>query len=504
MTTFTDYGNHDAVGLGELVRSGEVTPAELLEEAISRADKVNSSVNAIICDLYDQAREDAANVGREGPFAGVPFLLKDLLQAYAGVPLTSGSNALRDFCPAQDSEVVARLRQAGLVVFGKTNVPEFGLVAVTEPRAFGPTRNPWDLSRSAGGSSGGSAAAVAAGIVPMAGANDGGGSIRIPSAWCGLVGLKPSRGRVFGGPDFGEVWSGAVVEGVVSRSVRDSAAALDVITGPAAGDPYIAAVPDRPFADEVNTPPGQLRIAWSTRSPIGMPVHDECRRAVEGTVALLEKLGHVCIEVEPEIDGMAVARSYLTLYYGEVAADLREIARTFGSAARSQVEPITRTVALIGETIRAADVVESRRRWNEFGRAMGYFHREYDLYLTPTTAAPPPVIGSLAPSRVEEIGLRLVNAARAGRPLHAAGLPEKLALENLAPVPFTQLANLTGQPAISLPLHWGEDGLPYGLQFMAPIGGEASLLRLAGQLEQASPWAHRKAPFARPDTPPAR
>jgi amidase len=489
---FPDYDRYDAIGLADLVRSRDVTATELLEEAIARAEALNPSLNAIIHPMYEEGRRDAA-LPAAGPFGGVPFLLKDILHAYAGVPLTAGSAALRKYLPDRDSEVVARFRRAGLVVFGKTNVPEFGLVATTEPKAFGPTHNPWDVTRSTGGSSGGSAAAVAAGIVPMASATDGGGSIRIPAAWCGLFGLKPSRGRIFGGPEFGEIWEGAVVDNVVSRSVRDSAAALDVLTGPAPGDPYLVAMPERPFSEEVGIPPGRLRIAYSTRSPIGGPVDEECRRAVESTLPLLEELGHDLVEVEPAIDGMAVARAYLTLYFGHVAADLRLIAHSFGpDAVKTGIEPTTRVVGLIGETISGADFVESKRGWNRFAREMGAFHQSHDLYLTPTTAAPPVELGALDPSPLEEFGLRIVNSLRAGGALRASGLPERLALENLSPVPFTQLANLTGQPAMSVPLHWPADGLPYGVHFTAALGGEARLIRLAAQLEEARPWWDRR------------
>src|SRR5690606_27028099 len=277
---FPDYHRYDATGLAELVRKGEVEAAELLEEAIARTEAVNPRLNAVVTRMYEEGRRVAA-AGGEGPFAGVPFLLKDLLQHHAGVPMTCGSAALTEYVPERDIEVVSRFKRAGLVIFGKTNVPEFGLVATTEPAVHGPTLNPWDVRRSPGGSSGGSAAAVAAGLVPMAGANDGGGSIRIPAAWCGLFGLKPSRGRVPVGPYYAEIWGGAVCDHVLTRTVRDSAAMLDAIRGPAVGDPYRIEGPMRPYTEEATLPPGRLRIAFSTRSPLGATVDPECRRAVE-------------------------------------------------------------------------------------------------------------------------------------------------------------------------------------------------------------------------------
>lgn len=506
MSGFAEYDQYDALGLAELVRSRQVTPLELLEEAVRRAETLNPQINAIITRMYDAGRAQAAGAPGDGVFAGVPFLLKDLLQAYAGYPLAGGSAAMRAYIPDRDSEIVRQFREAGLVIFGKTNVPEMGLVAVTEPKAFGPCRNPWDISRSPGGSSGGSAAAVAAGIVPMAAANDGGGSIRIPAAWCGLFGLKPSRGRVSVGPYYGEVWEGAVIDHVVTRTVRDSAAALDATIAAAPGDPIRYARPERSFLAEVEKPVDTpLTIAFSTQSPLGTAVDPECVRAVEQTAELLSSLGHRVEEATPPIDGMAVVRSYLTLFFAHVAADLRWIRRDFGAAAvRSGLEETTRLVGLLGETIPAAEYVEAKRQWNQFGRTMGEFlsagsgrsGRGFDLLMTPTTASPAVPVGSLEPSALEKVGLRIANRLRAGRPLRWSGIPEKLALEQLAPVPFTQLANLTGQPAMSVPLHWGSDGMPRGVQFMAPVGEEAILYRLASRLEQARPWWHRRSPLA--------
>lgn len=491
MTAFPDYDRFDALGLAEQVRLGAVTAEQLLEEAIQRLDRVDPILNSVITRLDDRAHERLGDQ-LNGPFAGVPFLLKDLLHTYRGVPTTCGSESLRDVVSPHDSTFVARCQAAGLVVFGKTNVPEFGLVAFTEPDAFGATLNPWDPTRNPGGSSGGSAAAVAAGVVPIASANDGGGSIRIPAAWCGLFGLKPSRGRVSAGPDYAQPWDGAVADLAVSRSVRDSAALLDAVAGPAPGDPYFLPPPRRPWLQEAETDPEPLRIALSTRSPLGTSVDPECVQAARRTADLLADLGHQVEEADAPVDGMAVMRAYLTLYYGSVAADLRRITADTGRDARKHVEPITRLAGEVGERISSAQFVESRRTWNDFGRAMGAFHQRYDLYLTPTTGALPPRVGALKVSAVEKLGVRLINRIGAAGLVMRTGTLEKIALEQLTPVPFTQLANLTGQPAMSVPLHWTGDGLPCGSHFMAPLAREDLLFRLAGQLERVQPWWDRR------------
>jgi amidase len=495
MPIISEYDRFDALGLAALVARGEVSPAELLEEAIRRTEALNPHLNAVILRLDDHARRLATGPLPDGPFRGVPFLLKDIMQAYAGVPLTSGSRALAGFVPPGDAEVVRRFRRSGLITFGRTNVPEFGLVAFTEPEAYGPARNPWDLARTPGGSSGGAAAAVAAGIVPIAGANDGGGSIRIPAACCGLFGLKPTRGRVPVGPFFGEVWDGAAVDHVLTRSVRDSAAMLDAIAGPDVGAPYSIAPPGRAFAEEARRAPGRLRIAFTTRSPLPGTVHPECVAAVERTAALLERLGHDVEHAEPAIDGIAVGRAYLTLYFGQVAADMRWLVRTRGRAALRLLEPSTRAVGEIGNRLSSGEYVAQRRMWNVFARAAGAFHQRWDLYLTPTLAEPPVRIGELLPTRGERVALRAAAALRLGRPLLASGLIDRLVRENLSRTPFTQLANLTGQPAMSVPLHWSADGLPVGVQFTAASGDEATLLRLAGQLEAELPWFDRRPPI---------
>jgi amidase len=492
MLSFSEYARYDALGLANLVHRGEVSAAELLETAIARAEAVNPRLNAIIRSMYEEARRRVSAPLPEGPFTGVPFLLKDLLHAYAGVPMSSGSAALADFVPPGDAEVVVRYLAAGLVPFGKTNVPEFGLVAFTEPESFGPARNPWDLSRTPGGSSGGAAAAVAAGIVPLASANDGGGSIRIPASCCGLFGLKPTRGRVPVGPFFGEVWDGAVADLGISRTVRDSAALLDAVAGPEAGAPYRIPAPERPYREEVGRDPGRLRVAFSVENPMGGVVDRECVRAVEETARLLQRLGHEVVEAAPAVDGRAVGRAYLTLYFGQVAADLAWLVELRGPEALRKVEEPTRAIGLIGRALSSGEYVAQKRIWNTFAHQMAEFHRSYDVYLTPTLAAPPAKVGELKPSPAEHLAMKLIGALRLGRLLVATGIIDRLAEENLVHTPFTQLANLTGQPAMSVPLHWSAEGLPIGSHFTAAWGEEATLLRLAAQLEATEPWAQRR------------
>jgi amidase len=496
MDEFKEYDQYDGLGLAGLVQKNEVSARELCEEAIRRIERVNPRLNAVVTPMFEQGRKTAAGKLPAGHFSGVPFLLKDLMAAYAGVPLTFGSRACRNYIPESDSDLVRRFKQAGVVILGKTNTPEFGLVAYTEPELFGPTRNPWNAEHTPGGSSGGTAAAVAAGMVPMASGGDGGGSIRIPSSCCGLFGLKPSRGRTPTGPDYGELWQGAAIEHVITRSVRDSAAMLDATCAPDLGAPYIIAPPSEPYLEEMKRDPGSLKIAFSVRSPLGTAVHPEIVEATRQTASNLEKLGHRLEEEEPEVDGLTLARSYLSMYYGEVAADIGELERVLGrKAGPADVETTTWTLGLLGRATTAVEFVKARREWDKAARAMARFHRRFDLYLTPTIAQPPVKIGELKTSAGEEAALRIVNALRLGRLLKITGITEKIAMQNLSRTPFTQLANFTGQPAMSVPLHWTSDGLPCGMHFIAPFGDEAVLFRLAAQLEKERPWFDRRPPI---------
>jgi len=493
MAGVKEYDCYDALGLAELVRKNEVSPQELCEEAISRIDRINPKVNAVIYRMYDIAHKSLKGQLPQGPFSGVPFLLKDLLTSYAGVPLSMGCKAYRNYIPSRDSELMKRYKATGVTILGKTNTPEFGLMAVTEPELHGPTRNPWNLDHTPGGSSGGSAAAVASGMVPFASGGDGGGSLRIPASCCALFGLKPSRGRNPTGPEYGEIWQGASVEHVITRTVRDSAAMLDAVRGADPGAPYIIPDPERPYLEEVGREPGILRIAFTRRSPLGTEVHPECRKAVEDAANLLTSLGHRVEEAEPDIDGITLAKSYFMMYYGEIAADVDEMKKVLGRKAKyTDVEETTWLLNLLGNLYSAGDFVLAMRQWNTFARQMGVFHEKFDLYLTPTLASPPVKIGELKPKPVEERALKVVNALNLGRLVKVSGMAEKIALESLSKTPFTQLANLTGQPAMSVPLHWTADGLPCGAQFIARFGDEATLFRLAAQLEKARPWFDRR------------
>ena len=490
---FDEYIAYDATGLAELVRRREVSPNELLDMALLRLDATQQTLNAVTIGMQRQGRKHAADPGN-GPFAGVPFLIKDIGQDYAEVPTTMGSRALRDFKPAQHAEVVRRFIAAGLVIFGKTSTPELALKGITESRRWGITRNPWNLDRTPGGSSGGAAAVVAAGIVPMAGASDGGGSIRIPAACCGLFGLRPSRGRVPSGPETGEVWDGASSNHVITRSVRDSALMLDALHGADSGAPFVIAAPTQPYAEAIRRAPRRLRIAYTTRSPINQPVHAEIAAATEQTAQLLASLGHEVVPAEPPIDGMALARAYLAMYFGQTAATVREIRQRTG-ARYSEFELETRVLAALGRSLSAGEYVHKRRQWNVFARALGEFFSRYDLYLTPTMAQPPQPVGHDPLPPWQRVVLGPLLSLGLGGLLTHGDLVEQMAIESLKHVPFTQLSNLTGTPSMSVPLHWDSQGLPIGSQFIAPFGREDRLFQLAAQLEQAQPWVGRRPPI---------
>jgi amidase len=492
MSIFPEYEKYDGLGLAELVRRHEISAPELGAAAIERIEARNPGLNAVITPMFDLGLRAARGPLPDGPFAGVPFLLKDLLAAYAGVRFAAGCRAYRDYVPDYDSEMVARYKKAGLVILGKTNTPEFGLMGVTEPELFGPTRNPWNPEHTPGGSSGGSAAAVAAGMVPMAGGGDGGGSIRIPSSCCGLFGLKPTRFRTPTGPRLGRLWQGAAVEHVLTRSVRDSAAMLDALAGADLGAPFVIPPPSRPYLEEVGREPGSLRIAFSTASPLGTPVDEECRQATLDAARLLAELGHKVEEASPPLDGSALGRSFFVLYFGEVLADIRASERDTGKKPRpADFELTTWFFGELGKCYSAGDFVEAIRLWDQAARTMGAFHLKYDLLLTPTLAAPPARVGELKLPTTTAAAIRAASVLRLRRLVKATGVVEKIATEILSRMPFTQLANFTGSPAMSVPLFQHASGLPLGVQFIAPFGDEATLFRLAAQLEKARPWFER-------------
>jgi amidase len=446
--------------------------------------------------MYDEARRRAQESLPDGPFQGVPILLKDLIADYAGVPITSGSRFYGDYRPARHSSLVERLLGAGLIVVGKANTPELGIMPVTEPARFGPTRNPWDLSRTPGGSSGGSAAAVAARIVPMASGGDGGGSIRIPAACCGVFGLKPTRGRNPTGPE-GELWEGFAQEHVITRSVRDSAALLDATAGPDAGAPYSAPAPERPFALELDEPPSRLRIAFSTEPPLADAVHDDCKRALEDAVDLLRELGHELVEARPELDGAAFRRNMLLMIAGQVAGDVRAAEAKLGQRAGVDgFESTTWLTRVLGETYSAGEYVHAVRNLYGAGRQFSAFLERYDAWLTPTLGAPPLAVGALEIRGVEAVLERLIGRLRLGKLVIASGQIEQTARRTFDFIPFTPLANAAGVPSMSAPLYWNEQGLPIGVMLTAAYGDEKTLFRLAAQLERARPWADRRPPWS--------
>jgi amidase len=465
----------DATALADLVRRKEVTPVELLDAAIARIESLNPRINAVVTPMYELARAAADDPLPEGPFAGVPFLLKDLAAAYKGAPLSSGTRLLRDFKPDADSVLVTRYKRAGLVILGKTNTPEFGLLPTTEPLLFGPTRNPWDPTRSAGGSSGGSAAAVAAGLVPMAHANDGGGSIRIPASCCGVFGLKPTRARNPLGPNLGDVFSGLVVEHAVTRSVRDSAALLDATAGYDPGDPYCAPAPSRPFAREVGAETGKLRIALTTASFTGAPVHPECVSAARDAAELCLTLGHEVEQAAPHLNPDLLLQSFTTLWTAGHAWTLETLAVATGrKPAPEFFEPATWALAQEGAKIPAAQYLLAVQTLQAISRRVARFMENFDVILTPTLSEPPLPLGSFDATAEDPMaGFKRANQF----------------------VPFTPLANATGQPAMSVPLFWNAEGLPIGVHFMGRFGDEATLFRLAAQLESARPWTHRRPPL---------
>jgi Asp-tRNA(Asn)/Glu-tRNA(Gln) amidotransferase A subunit family amidase len=486
---FDEYRAHDATGLAQLVADGQVTAAELLSVARARAAEVNPRINAIVSDVPAAPSESL-----DGPFAGVPFLIKDLAQDYAGLPSSRGSRALMSTPAAEHSTIVARWIDAGLVIFGKTNTPEFGAKGITEPAAWGPARNPWNLERTPGGSSGGSAAAVAAGIVPCAGANDGGGSIRIPAACCGLVGLKAGRGLTPLGPETGESLHGAAVQGVVSRSVRDTAAMLDVISGGEPWGPFVPGLPPSSFASCVGADPGRLRIGVRVPTAITPQPHPEAFAAVEATVQTLTELGHHVEELpQAPFDDAALAREFLLTWFVYTAWELAEAKRVTG-ARDDSFERDTLILAALGRATSPVDYVDAVQRRHEHTRRLTTYFESYDLLLTPTLATVPPRIGEFDLPAVLERASDVLLKTRAAGLLRFTKIVDDIVEKNLGWVPYTQLANITGRPAISLPLHWTADGLPLGVQFVAPLAGESLLIRLAAQLEQATPWADRLAP----------
>jgi amidase len=466
----------DATAQAELVRTKQVKPIELVDAAIERIERLNPQINAVIRPMHDEARKTAAAKLPEGPFTGVPFLLKDLGPMYAGVPMSQGTELLKNALSPLDSELTRRYKAAGLVISGKTNTPEFGLVPTTEPRAWGATHNPWNTERTPGGSSGGSAAAVASGMVPMAHGNDGGGSIRIPASCCGLFGLKPTRARITMGPIIGDVMNGLVNDHCLSRSVRDSATLLDATAGPMPGDPYVAPEPERPYAQEVGRDPGHLRIAFTRQTPMGTPLHPDCIAAVEDAAKLCQELGHEVEEASPEVGGEQLIQTFTDLWSAGNAWTIDTVAMLTGTPPDAKnFEILTWALYELGQQVSAGRYLMAITQLQIMARQVAQFHQRYDLWLTPTLCTPPVELGYIVSTEAEPM----------------------LGFERASEfVPYTPIQNVTGQPAMSVPLFWNAEGLPIGVHFAAAYNGEATLFRLAAQLEEARPWAHKRPPVS--------
>ena len=472
MSGFAEYEQYDALGLADLVRRKDVTPDELLEAAIERVEARNPAVNAVTMKLYDYGRQAIADGLPDGPLRGVPYLMKDLTSPIAGVRMTRGSKFFADTPPSPaDSEHVKRLKKAGLVIFGRTNTCELGLSLTCEPQIHGPTRNPWNLAHISGGSSGGAAAAVASRMLPIAHASDGFGSIRAPAACCGLVGLKPTRGRNTFAPFAGEGLGGVSTEHAVTLSIRDSAALLDATRGAGLGDPYVAPPPAGPYRKEAGANPGKLNIAWTAAAPNGAKVDAECLRVLAETVKLCADLGHHVEERDPEIDRAAVVPAFLTLASANTVVNLAGHPTAGRPAREGEVERITWLTAKMGENISAPDYVRATQTAHRLGRQMAAFHAQWDVLLTPGLSSPAVKLGwlDMMMDDVNEYWRRVFDFS-----------------------PFTVWFNLTGQPGLMLPLDQTSRGLPLAVQLVGRFGDEATLIRLGAQLEAARPWFGRK------------
>ena len=468
---FSEYTDYDGIGLAQLVADKEVKPSELVEEAIRRADAINSKLNAVVFADYEHARETALGPLPHGPFTGVPFFLKDIFGFAKGMPTRQACHFVPPLPSDHDSLLTQRFRAAGLVMLGKTNVPEFGLVPTTESKLYGAARNPWNLEYSPGGSSGGSAALVAAGVVPLAHANDGGGSIRIPASCCGLVGLKPTRGRVSYAPDFGDIVDGLAIDLVVSRSVRDTAAALDAVAGNVLGDPYWAPPNPESYREGMKEKPRKLRIAVATKKLDGRALHKDCVAAINAAAKLCEEQGHDIEEASPDLNQAMLIPAFMALWGANLAAGIDYIGQMTGQLPTpDKFEGLTWGLYEAGKQVSASQYLIAKSAMAHATRTAAKFHETYDVWLTATLGTPPVKLGTFNMDERD---------------------PQKSFAPLIDYVPFTAMQNVTGQPAINLPLYWNKEGLPIGVQFVGRYGDELTLLKLADQLERAAPWADR-------------
>jgi amidase len=470
---FAEYAKYDGLGLAELVRKKKIKPIELVDEAISRAEALNPKLNFVVFKDYERARETARGKVPKGQFSGVPFFLKDIFAYAQGMPTRQAARFIPPIHWPHDCLLTARFKASGLVMLGKTNVPEFGLVPTTESKMYGPAHNPWNLDHSPGGSSGGSGAAVAARIVPLAHANDGGGSIRIPASCCGLVGLKPTRARVSYAPDFGDVVDGLAIDLVVSRSVRDTAAALDAVAGNVDGDPYWAPPQPSSYLDAIKRKPKRLKIAFNAKKLDGTALHPDCAAAVKSAAKLCENLGHTVEEAAPELDQSMLIPAFMALWSANLASGIDGISRLTGQTPTPDLfEGLTWGLYEAGKRISASEYLLAKAAMQRASRLSAKFHETYDVWLTATLGSPPVRLGTFD---MEERD------------------PNKSFAPLIDYVPFTAMQNVTGQPAINVPLHWNRANLPIGVQFVGRFGDELTLLKLAAELEKAAPWSHRYA-----------
>ncbi|WP_350562590.1 amidase [Psychrobacter sp. CAL346-MNA-CIBAN-0220] len=486
---FKEYNQYDALGLAALVNSKQVSAKELLDAAVDQANKLNPKLNAII-HRFDERAYNAAQAGLPaGSFTGVPYLLKDLSFYFEGEPITMGSRSVH-VINTYDSEIVKRMKATGVNTFGKTNTPEFGLIITTEPKAHGPAHNPFKKGYSTGGSSGGSAAAVTSGIVPMAGAGDGGGSIRFPAAWCGVFGLKPSRGRNPVGPAFGEGWDGAIADHVITRTVRDSAAMLDATSGAEIGSPYIITPPDGTFLQAAMRAPRPLTIALHQQPLVANTVVDkEVLAVLERTAAQLEAMGHRVIPAEPNINIETFWHDFMVVICAHTAFTIDNIERCFGSEHIKNLEPQTSNMAMLGRSLSAVDLVHAKQGWHDSQYQTGKLLVQYDMILCPTVPTTAVKHGILPPSRMDEMLMRsagmLNKGFDMGKYAFSSGIIEKLSQPVLSKMAFTLLGNIAGLPAMSLPLGMSKKGLPIGMQLIGRMNDETTLLSVAGEMERA-------------------
>ncbi|MBL4817909.1 MAG: amidase [Deltaproteobacteria bacterium] len=488
--SISEYKRFDGLGLADLIQRKEVSPLELLETAIGEIERLNPRLNAVIYSQYDRAREYLKSHSLKGPFAGVPFLLKDLGTFEKGVPVSFGSKFCKDFIAPETSEITSRFQQAGFVTLGRTNTPEFGLHPTTEPENLGPTKNPWSLEYTAGGSSGGSAAAVASGMVPIAHGGDGGGSIRIPASCCGLFGLKPSEGRSPIGPSGGRLWHGFVVEHVLTRSVRDSAAVLDILSEPCIGAPILSPKPDISFSVQLQRPPKKLKIALFESPVFKADLHNDCRLALHDAAKTCENLGHIVEPVDFKVSHAEFEHACLVIVAAETTAFLDMLSHLLGrKPKRGEIEVATQVCIQAGKAFTASDYAHAVRIMDEVRRHVAHFFKDFDLVMTPTLALPPKKLGTLGPTAIEKQFLKLVREVNSSAltKLAISKLPEK----SFQFSPYTLLFNVTGQPAMSVPLYWNSDNLPIGTQFAAKIGEEGMLLNLAQQLDNERKFSQK-------------